>query len=165
MNPKIIAAALVLAAAGCYGGSGADSPASKPTPPSSGVPPGVIPSGLYESVPSDQANCCWLAGSARLPVHLTAGVTHMRITLALPAFSSYTPPPQTVAVSVDGVLRGTYPHLDPGMHTVEVPLAPVAVSHDAVVRLDMAYTFVPKDEHISEDSRRISMQLKSVIVR
>lgn len=158
---------IILALGGCYGGSGANSPneQKKPSVKGSRLPAGLISSGVYESSDPDDVNCCWIAGTALFPVRLPVGAKRLQITVALPDFPSYKPRPQTMNVTVDGVRRGTYAHLDPGIHMVSVPIQPPAAAREGLVKLDMAYTFVPMEQNISADSRRISVQLKSVVVR
>lgn len=154
-----------LSLAGCYAGKPTDFGES-----SEGVPFGVVISsheaarraGLYVTSPDDDENCCWLARDATFQTRLAPRTTRVRVTVDLPEAGPYDKRPLDETVVVDGRARKTFRGLRSGVWALDVDIPPPGRGRPAEVRMIASYTWTAAEQHLNDDTRSLSVRLRSV---
>lgn len=116
-------------------------------------------SGVSDAVTAD--SCCWLYRRARLLVQAPARSDTLLITIFIPGYAILGKP-QSFSVRVDdGPLQARCCY-EAGLHVLAIHVAPVR--RDRVLRVTIVpqYTFVPADLGMNDDTRHLSVMLRSV---
>lgn len=136
-------------------------PAAPAAPPGVSTGLGTTHSGIYPPIGEP---CCWLAGDAKFVTSVPSSARTLTFKLFVPDVAPIVKNGETVTVLIDDK-RVNDTKLVPGRSSaVRVRLPAHAGGGDRLARVElrMSYSYVPKDEHVNEDLRRLSVMLTAV---
>ena len=114
--------------------------------------------GIYTK--SGDPMCCWLADDAVFRINTLPSATRLRAMIVVPDLPVLRHSRRTLGVIIDGKPVANF-SLRFGTSTLTVPLHP-GNRKSTTVEFKPGFSFVPKDEHINGDTRKLSIILKSL---
>jgi O-antigen ligase len=122
----------------------------------------AIERGLYPG--QDEGECCWLGDSAVLALRAPADAASVIFTIFVADLQPFRNAPEALNVAIDRAPARRVCCFERGIHQFAVPLP---AKRPSIIRISIVSTiwFVPKNIGLNDDTRRLSVLLRSVDYR
>jgi hypothetical protein len=120
--------------------------------------------GLYPSTVPHDRMCCWIAPQATVLTTKSVVALRVHVTIFVPPYPFFERHPQGIALSIGRTPLGRRCCYAPGVYTLSYDLPAKVRTRIGDVALGIATDgyFVPADEHLGADSRRLGVVLMRV---
>jgi len=126
---------------------------------SSDLPSGT---GVYRGARYRDPYCCWLAADAVFHVSVPASATKLTVIVIAPSVAAVRHGDASIAILINGRHAGDFRALRVGANALTIPLPADGAGRTATVELKPGFFFVPKNEHLNGDTRKLSVILREL---